>query len=485
MSIFNPNSLNSKTVSSNYQSDQYTPVLALKELVASLQREQNKIQNLLSSLSFALRSFNNLNQFLELTPLMVARVTDAEGGALILYHENHKVSLEQIYCQNNQFREQINNSFQSVVNDINNYQKKQQQNPEKFPDIECLSSFVENKFHDKLTPFFKFFSTPILIKNIEKGRLYIFSQDSQYLWTQTRKKLAQLVADQTAVAIANHELTVELRSKERQDRELEIASEIQLRLLPRKCPIIKGLEVAAKCQTANRVGGDYYDFIPVNYDQWDEGTAQIPNAPCEPWSIVIGDVMGKGVPAGLIMTMTRGMLRAEVLNRHSPSKVLEHLNRIMYADLDNSHRFVTLFYSEYNPQTHLLHFANAAHNPPLLWREKTQKIRRLDTEGMLIGLEPHSQYKDDVIKLELNDIILYYTDGLTDAVNQNNQRFDEDNLHICFDYACQNYSTAEEILNYIFQEIKQFIGIGHNNTDDMTLIVVKFNPNDSIVCAYM
>ena len=173
MSIFNPNSLNSETVSPNYQSDKYTPVLALKELVASLQREQNKIQNLLSSLSFALRSFNNLNQFLELTPLMVARVTDAEGGALILYHDHHKVKLEQIYCQNNQFREQINQSFQNVILDINNYQKKQQKNPDKFPNIECFSSFVEDKFHEKLAPFFKVFSTPILIKNIEKHTLGI------------------------------------------------------------------------------------------------------------------------------------------------------------------------------------------------------------------------------------------------------------------------------------------------------------------------
>jgi len=484
VSIFKLNSLNSETVSPKYPSGNNAPILALKELVASLQREQNKIQNLLSSLSFALRSFNNLNQFLELTPLMVARVTDADGGALILYNADHQITLEQIYCQNSQFREQINHSFQVVVKDINSYPKKHKKNPHIFPHIDCFSTFVQNKFKEQLSPLFKVFSTPILIKNIEKGRLYIFSHDSEFLWTQTRKKLAQLVADQTAVAIANHELTVELRSKERQDRELEIASEIQLRLLPRKCPTIKGLEVAAKCETANRVGGDYYDFIPMNYDQWDESTAQIPNAPCEPWSIVIGDVMGKGVPAGLIMTMTRGMLRAEVLNRHSPARVLQHLNRVMYADLENSHRFVTLFYSEYNPQTHILRYANAAHNPPLLWREKTKKITRLDTEGMLIGLESHSKYENSSIKLQLNDTILYYTDGLTDAVNQNNQRFDEDNLHLCFDYACQHYTKAEEILNYIFREIKQFIGFGHHNNDDMTLIVVKFNPNDSIVCAY-
>ncbi|BAQ64941.1 GAF domain-containing SpoIIE family protein phosphatase [Geminocystis sp. NIES-3709] len=482
MSIFNHNSLNSENVKNAFQGDNYSPVLALKELVASLQKEQNKIQNLLSSLSFALRSFNNLNQFLELTPLMVARVTDADGGALILYGKNNNIKLEQIYCQNNQYRDKIFSSFEGVVEDINSYQKQLEKDINSLPHIDSFSSFVQDKFEEKLSLFLNIFSTPILIKNTERGRLYIFSQDSEYLWTQTRKKLAQLVADQTAVAIANHELTVELRSKERQDRELEIASEIQSRLLPRKCPIIKGLQIAAKCETANRVGGDYYDFIPVNYDQWSENSAQIANAPCEPWSIVIGDVMGKGVPAGLIMTMTRGMLRAEVLNRHSPARVLEHLNRVMYADLENSHRFVTLFYSEYDPQSQILRYANAAHNPPLLWREREKKILRLDTEGMLIGLQSNSEYKDKCINLELNDIILYYTDGLTDAVNQNNQRFEEDNLHISFDYACQNYDCADDILHHIFREIQNFIGVGHKNTDDMTLIVVKFDPNDSIVC---
>lgn len=481
MSIFNNNYINSETVKGTYQGESHTPVIALKELVASLQKEQNKIQNLLSSLSFALRSFNNLNQFLELTPLMVARVTDAEGGALILYHQNQKVKLEQIYCQNNQYREQIVTCFQKVVENINNYQKQREKNPDFLSEIESFPHFIESSFRENLSNFLNIFSTPILIKNVERGRLYIFSKDPQYLWTQTRKKLAQLVADQTAVAIANHELTVELRSKERQDRELEIASDIQLRLLPRKCPRIKGLQIAAKCQTANRVGGDYYDFIPVNYDQLNEESSEN-NAPCEPWSIVIGDVMGKGVPAGLIMTMTRGMLRAEVLNRHSPARVLEHLNRVMYADLDNSHRFVTLFYSEYDPKNQTLKYANAAHNPPLLWREKNEKIITLDTEGTLIGLQANSKYEDDFIHLELNDTILYYTDGLTDAVNQNNQRFDEENLYNCFDYACRNYSSSEDILNYIFGQIQEFIGIGHKNTDDMTLIVIKFNPNDSIVC---
>ena len=239
--------------------------------------------------------------------------------------------------------------------------------------------------------------------------------------------MLQLVSDQTSVAIANNELTVELRSKERQDRELEIASEIQLRLLPRQCPKIKGVNLAARCQTASRVGGDYYDFIPTNYDQFlqNKDFKQDDRFTCVPWSIVIGDVMGKGVPAGLIMTMTRGMLRAEVLHRHSPAQILQHLNHFMYVDLDNSHRFVTLFYSEYNPQNGCLSYSNAAHNPPLLWKGAAHNIQKLDTEGMLIGLDPDSQYEDGQVQLSSGDVVLYYTDGFTDAVNKKGLRFDE------------------------------------------------------------
>ncbi|WP_416336913.1 PP2C family protein-serine/threonine phosphatase [Crocosphaera sp. UHCC 0190] len=441
-----------------------TPVFALKELVASLYREQNKIQNLLSSLGFALRSFNNLNQFLELTPLMAARVTDADGSALVLYKTQGQVSLEQLHCQDHQTAQAIRQAITQIID---------QTNHQLVPPALPLS--LDEQIRQALGTRIRLYSTPILVKNIERGRIYVFSTDPEYIWTQTRRKLLQLVADQTAVAIANNELTVELRSKERQDRELEIASEIQLRLLPRQCPIIQGVELAARCQTANRVGGDYYDFIATNYDQLrqDQEIKKGDPTTCVPWSIVIGDVMGKGVPAGLIMTMTRGMLRAEVLNRHSPAQILQHLNRVMYADLDNSHRFVTLFYSEYNPQTRILSYSNAAHNPPFLWQGTSQTITKLDTEGMLIGLDPDSEYEDGRVQLTPGDIILYYTDGFTDAVNQKGQRFDEENLIRVFEEGCQKYEHPQNILEYLFKEIEAFIGSGNNNSDDMTLVVMQ------------
>lgn len=452
-----------------------TPVAALKELVARLHREQHKIQDLLSSLGFALRSFHNLNQFLELIPLMATRVTDADGGALILFKPNGQVRLERLHCQEGQACQEIRKALERATREVVTTEGGRGISP--VSSLELIQSSLDEQLSHYLEADVQLFGTPILLKNAERGRLYVFSHDPNYSWTPTRQKLVRLVADQTAVAIANDELTSELRQKERLDRELEIGADIQLRLLPRQCPNIEGVELAALCKTANRVGGDYYDFIPANYDQLrprsPNGEDVTDRRASGPWSVVIGDVMGKGVPAGLIMTMTRGMLRAEVLNGHSPGRILQHLNRVMYADLENSHRFVTLFYSEYNPQTRILSYSNAAHNPPLLWQAATRSLQRLDTLGMLIGLEADSQYEDAQVQLAEGDTIVYYTDGLTDAANQNGDRFDEEQLTEVFQWACEHCQGSQAVLDYLFEQVQQFIGAKSRNGDDMTLVVMQ------------
>ena len=448
------------------------PVLALKELVARLHQEQRKIHDLLSSLGFALRSFNNLNQFLELIPMMATRVTDADGGALVLFKANGQVQLERLYCQEGQAQQEIRKALLAATRQM------AQATPPAEEEVSCgvpSAIDLDQQVGLFLSPEMQVFGTPILVKNAERGRLYVFSRDAQYTWTDARQKLVRLVADQTAVAIANDELTVELRKRERLDRELEIGADIQRRLLPRQCPKIPGVELAARCQTASRVGGDYYDFIPANYDQLRPRKGE-EITPAAQWSVVIGDVMGKGVPAGLIMTMTRGMLRAEVLNAHSPARILQHLNRVMYADLENSHRFVTLFYSEYNPQTQVLSYSNAAHHPPLLWSSATGTIKRLDTWGMLIGLDADSQYEDAQVQLQPGDTIIYYTDGFTDAANQNGDRFEEENLIRAFTWACQHCAGPQAILDYLFDQVQQFIGTGNRHGDDMTLVVLQVQP---------
>ena len=449
-----------------------TPVLALKDVVSRLYREQNKIHDLLSSLSFALRSLKNLNQFLELTPLIASRVTDAEGGALILVKSDGQLRLERLHCQASEGCPLVRQSMEQAARQVTD----QVLSASETLSMSTVMQNLDTTIRQFLAPGLQVFGATILVKNSERGRLYVFSQEEGYAWTETRQKLIRLVADQTAVAIENDELAAELRKKERIDRELEIGAEIQVQLLPRHCPKIAGIELAARCKTANRVGGDYYDFIPANYDQVRSPHSE--KLEQGRWSISIGDVMGKGVPAGLIMTMLRGMLRAEVLNRHFPSRILQHLNHVMYSDLENSNRFVTLFYSEYNPKTRTLAYSNAAHNPPLLWRAKTKSISTLDTAGMLIGLDMDTQYEDGEVQLHPGDTVIYYTDGFTDAANPKGHRFDEENLIQSIQDACLNGYNPQEILEYLFEQVQSFIGLANHNTDDMTLVVLQVKTDE-------
>lgn len=462
-----------------------SPVLALKQLVSRLQRENSKIQELLASLSFALRSFNNLNQFFELIPLITSRVTEADAAALVLFRSDGQVRLEQLHCHASEQCPNIRSALETATRTLAESlamlaqeQAERQQNEEDAPeypneasDRRYMEESLDRQLNTRLPEGIAYHGTAILVKDsqlAERGRLYVFSQNPDYEWTETRQQLMQVIADQTAVAIANDELAIKLRDRQRLDRELEIGAEIQKRLLPHQCPNIQGLALAATCKTASWVGGDYYDFIPITYGLADK-TALADGR----WGIAIGDVMGKGVPAGLIMTMTRGMLRAEALNGHRPSQILQHLNRAMQPDLENSHRFVTLFYSEYNPQTHLLSYSNAAHLPPLLWQEETQTVRRLDTYGMLIGLDAGSQYQEAEVRLQRGDTLIYYTDGITEADDAKGDRYQEERLAEALAVACRQNLDPSAIQEYIFDQVDDFIGPNGRIGDDMTLIVLQ------------
>jgi sigma-B regulation protein RsbU (phosphoserine phosphatase) len=448
-----------------------SPAYAMKELVTRLQREQFKIQDLLSSLGFALRSLNNLNQFLELIPMIASRVTDATGGALVLFRPDGQVRLERLHCQSDDKCQDVKMALEAATRQVT-AAFSPSGNAIEIARTAMLS--LDRYVHRYLGADFQIFGTAIIVKNVERGRLYVFSREVDYAWTDTRQKLVRLVADQTAVAIENEELTVALRKKERLGRELEIGAEIQLQLLPRTFPVIDGIDLAAQCKTANKVGGDYYDFIPTTYDQIRHPDSQ-PSS-LSPWSFAVGDVMGKGVPAGLIMTMLRGMLRAEVLHGFSAASILHHLNHVMHTDLENSSRFVTLFYGEYDPKSRTLCYSNAAHNPPLLWRAATNTVTRLDTVGMLLGLDIDTHYYEERVQLYPGDTILYYTDGFTDAANAKGERMDEENLINALKWACRNRNSAEEIVSYLFDMLQRFVGADRDTEDDVTLVVMRIKP---------
>ena len=433
-----------------------TPAASLRQLIDSLNREQRRNQELLASLGFALRSFTNLSRFLELVPLLTCRLVEAEGAILLTLRSDGSL-----------WREQLHGSASSRCAELlRMLAGLQDKDLDREAGDELMASRLDQLVRRQLGDV-QLFGTSVVAKNRQRGRLYVFSSDPQYSWSEVRRRHVQLVADQTAVAIENELLLEQMRQHQRVDQQLSIGGEIQAQLLPDHCPVIEGVELAARCRPAFQVGGDYYDFIPTKPQLTGKRREQ------GRWALVMGDVMGKGIPAGLLMTLLRGMLRAEVLTGLAPDQILHDLNQLAQEDLAHSNRFVTLFYSEYDPRTRLLRFSNAAHNPPLIWRRQGHSVERLDAPGLLIGLQADADYGCEQVQLEPGDVLLFYTDGVTEASGIGGDRFDEERLMRALLAICKLGVGAQEILDQLFARLDRFVGAGRQLEDDASVVVLK------------
>jgi sigma-B regulation protein RsbU (phosphoserine phosphatase) len=420
----------------------------MRQLLDSLSREQRRNQELLASLGFTLRSFTNLSRFLELVPLVSSRLVGAEGSLLVVFHADGSLWKEQLHGSPADRCAELLRQLAAVADQP--------------LDAERLDRQVGMLLGDAPV-----FGTSVVARTQAWGRLYVFGSSDGMSWSEVHRRHLQLVADLTGVAIENDGLQEDSRRHERLDRQLSTGAEIQAQLLPDHCPVIEGIELAARCRPAFEVGGDYYDFIPTQPHRLGR------QRETSPWALVMGDVMGKGVPAGLLMTLLRGMLRAEVLSGLPPDRILHDLNQLAQEDLAHSHRFVTLFYSDFDPLTRVLRYANAAHNPPLICRRQGYRVERLDAPGLLIGLQLEAEYGCEQVVLEPGDVILYYTDGVSEATGLGGERFDEARLIRSLQAASQSGLSAQVILNQLFSRLDRFVGVGRPLDDDASMVVLK------------
>ena len=432
---------------------------SLTDLIESLSQEQIVNQDLLLSLSFALRSFTNLKRFLEIVPLFVTQLIGVQGALLIPFQDNGILWREQLQMFPADEDQEIFRQL-SLLEEGKEIGFGMKEN-----NILTLDRLVQRYYHSS-----NVIATSIVSRGRQRGRLYAFDKKEIDFGSNVNRKYIQLVADLTGLAIENDVIFQIIRNHEKVDRQISIGAEIQSQLLPDECPTIEGVELAACCRPAFQVGGDYYDFMPTRSDLTDVAKSN------GRWALVIGDVMGKGVPAGLLMTMLRGMLRAEVLSGLPPDCILHDLNQLALEDLTQSHRFVTLFYSDYDARSRKLRFANAAHNPPLLWSAKSKSINRLDAPGLLIGLQPEAEYGCGEITLQPGDVLLYYTDGVTEAPGISGERFDENRLITFLDRFAREGLGAQQILSKIFERLDGFVGLAdHHLEDDASMVVLKVN----------
>jgi len=419
------------------------------------QNNKYKFAEIASSLSYYLKSFSNINKLLDYVCLIFKHIF-SENIILIIplnyegeiWNENIKISVNYEYLM---IEEEIN-SFLDQFHFSKNF---------KIKEILTFENALTNNFKE-----YKIETKKIRSRGKCRGFIYIFSKNISKQ-SIIEDSYFNFIENCLAVGLENHFLIKTKKKHEKVDREISTGAEIQSQLLPEYCPTIHGLDLAAHCRPALQLGGDYYDFMCLKTNTSEKRKEK------SRWAFVIGDVMGKGIPAGLLMTMLRGMLRAEVLTGLPPDRILHDLNQLAINDLDQSHRFVTLFYSDYDPRTRKLRFANAAHNPPLLWKNLDQKIIKLDAEGFVLGLQKDAEYHCGEIKLNENDLVLYYTDGVIDTSNSLGQRFDEERLIKTLTKLCKQSYTSQEILNKIFKKLDDFTGQNRHLEDDATMVIFQ------------
>ncbi len=244
----------------------------------------------------------------------------------------------------------------------------------------------------------------------------------------------------------------------RMAKELEIARNVQMSLLPKSNPEVEGYDIAGICLPAMEVGGDYYDFVNL-------GGRKI--------GIAIGDVSGKGVPAAIYMTLTKGILQSNAEDNVSPKNVLSKVNSLMYRTIERN-SFVSMFYAILDLQKRTIRFSRAGQCPVILTQHAGEQGSFLTPKGMALGLEMGKVFdavlEEQEIALRPGEVLVFYTDGFTEAMNEREEEFGEDRLVAAVER--HRGKGAQEIIGALCDEINGFIG-NRPQHDDMTMVVLK------------
>ncbi len=294
---------------------------------------------------------------------------------------------------------------------------------------------------------------PLVRQDQVSGVLLLSGKVAGFRYSSEDMTFLAILGNQIVVAMENAELYRVSLEKQRLEEELSVARQIQIGLLPQSLPSLANFDFAAFIEPSRQVGGDYYDFIPV-------GDGRI--------GVVIADASGKGVPAALLIARMQAMMQSEAKFGKKVNEMMASVNRFINESTSQD-RFATCFYIELDDGGRKAHYCNAGHNYPLLIRDNGQ-VDLLSTGGLLLGAFSDVKYETGVAELEPGDMLVMYTDGVTEAMDAGKNEFGEQRL--ADELIKLKSFPAEVVCSKIIKNVKQFAaGIG--DTDDMTLVVVK------------
>ena len=302
-------------------------------------------------------------------------------------------------------------------------------------------------------PVHSLLSVPLRLKGRMIGLLNVFNKQSEESFTSEDQRLLSIIAVQSAQVLENARLYEEEQVLIRMEEELRVAYEIQINLLPKEAPPLAGYDLAGKSIPAKEVGGDYFDFVPINDHQL---------------AICLGDVSGKGMPAALLMANLQATIRGQTVFFPPCKDCVERSNRLLFQSTDVQ-KFATLFYGVLDTQTNKLCYTNAGHDNPFLFSGNGE-ARRLGIGGTVLGFMEESIYEEETLSFSSGDVLLIYSDGVTEAININEEEFGEERLEVLVRDNLGASST--DLIETIISEVRMFTD-DSPQFDDITLVVLR------------
>ncbi|MBN2071228.1 MAG: SpoIIE family protein phosphatase [Candidatus Krumholzibacteriota bacterium] len=295
---------------------------------------------------------------------------------------------------------------------------------------------------------------PLIEQNEMLGFVILGKKESGNPYNHTDSEILELIGERCSAAIRHTFLIKASLEKDKLDKEVQLASEIQKRLLPEKAPDMVNSTVSGRLLNSREVGGDFYDFVEF-------GSGVI--------GIAVADVSGKGIPASLLMTTLQASFRSEATLERSPADLLNALNRSLYRRSEES-KFATFFYAKYDDTEGILYYSNGGSFPPILVHDDG-RVEQLKRGGPLVGVDPDSYFNEGVVKLLPGDLLVIYSDGVIDQENSKGDYFGEERLTSLLRENADR--TADQIIDRLY-EMERIFGVGIFK-DDMTAVVLKRN----------
>jgi serine phosphatase RsbU (regulator of sigma subunit) len=294
---------------------------------------------------------------------------------------------------------------------------------------------------------------PMITKSSLRGVLTVYNKKGTGSFTEEDQRLLAIIAAQSAQVVENARLHEMEQSLIRMKEELRLAATIQSDLLPKDPPTLPGYDIVGSSVPAQLVGGDYFDFVPINGKQI---------------AIILGDVSGKGLPASLLMANLQATLRGQALLGASAKECVQRSNKLLYQST-SSEKFVTLFYGILDAETNTLCYSNAGHDAPFVLRTGEDPLR-LGEGGLVLSIVEEFPYEEQTIPLGGGDVLVIYSDGISEAINPSQEQFGDERISTVIN--AHRAEPASKIMSEIIAAVKAHAGAAPQ-MDDMTLVVVK------------